>query len=200
MAVETVLNVRRAGLKDIHIAVVKKNSVNEYETDTPIKLGRSISAKVTVKKNVDKTFSDDGVENVVESDGGIDIEIDVNKLTPSEKAILRGATYKNGMLIYNKNDMAKEIAIGWRAKQTNGKYEFVWYYCGKFNNGWSEDYETQQDKIKTQTQKLKGQFYGREKDGNTHSEIDESYLLEEHNSAKSAIESWFTKVQEPIEK
>ena len=195
-----VLKTRRKALKDIYIALVTKNSAIEYATETPTKLGRSISAKVTFKKNVDKTRSDDSVEEVIESDEGIEIEFDVNKLSPEQKAILRGATYKNGMLVYNKDDQAKEVAIGWRARNTNGKYEFVWYYCGKFNGGWSEDYETEQDKIKTQTAKMKGTFYSREKDGNSCVEVDESYLLEEHTSAKSAIQNWFGQVQEPIEK
>ncbi|MGU8698441.1 major tail protein [Clostridium perfringens] len=193
-----VLKTRRKALKDIYIAVVKKNSASEYETDTPVKLGRAISAKVTVKKSTEKTRSDDSVEEIIESDEGTEIEFDVNKLSPEQKAILRGASYKNGMLVYNKDDQAKEVAIGWRAKNTNGKYEFVWHYCGKFNGGWSEDYETEQDKVKTQTAKMKGTFYAREKDGNSCVEVDESYLLEEHNNAKTAIESWFTKVPEPL--
>ena len=195
---EQVLKTRRKALKDIYIAVVKKNSASEYETDTPTKLGRAISAKVTVKKSTETTRSDDSIEEIIENSEGTEIEFDVNKLSPEQKAILRGATYKNGMLVYNKDDQAKEVAIGWRARNTNGKYEFVWYYCGKFNGGWSEDYETEQDKVKTQTAKMKGTFYSREKDGNSCVEVDESYLLEEHNSAKTAIEAWFTKVPEPL--
>lgn len=195
---EQVLKTRRKALKDIYIAIVTKNDATGYTADTPIKLGRAISAKVTVKKSVEQTRSDDAVEEVIESDEGVEIEFDVNKLSMEQKAILRGATYKNGMLVYNKDDQAKEVAIGWRARNTNGKYEFVWYYAGKFNGGWTEDYETEQDKVKTQTAKMKGTFYSREKDGNSCVEVDESYLLEEHTSAKTAIEAWFTKVPEPL--
>lgn len=197
---EQVLKTRRKALKDIYISIVTKNDATGYTADTPVKLGRAIGAKVTVKKSVEQTRSDDAVEEIIESDEGTEIEFDVNKLSPEQKAILRGASYKNGMLVYNKDDKAKEVAIGWRSRNTNGKYEFVWHYCGKFNSGWTEDYETEQDKTKTQTAKMKGTFYAREKDGNSCVEVDESYLLEEHTSAKSAIESWFTKVQEPIEK
>ena len=195
---EQALKTRRKALKDIHIAVVTKNDASNYTVETPIKLGRAISAKVTVKKSVEKTRSDDSVEEIIESDEGTEIEFDVNKLSMEQKAILRGATLKNGMLVYNKDDQAKEVAIGWRARNTNGKYEFVWHYCGKFNGGWSEDYETEEDKIKTQTAKMKGTFYAREKDGNTHVEVDESYLIESNTDAKSAIQSWFTQVPEPI--
>lgn len=195
---EQALKTRRKALKDIHIAVVTKNDASNYTVETPIKLGRAISAKVTVKKSVEQTRSDDSVEEIIESDEGTEIEFDVNKLSMEQKAILRGATLKNGMLVYNKDDQAKEVAIGWRARNTNGKYEFVWHYCGKFNGGWSEDYETEEDKIKTQTAKMKGTFYAREKDGNTHVEVDESYLIESNTDAKSAIQSWFTQVPEPI--
>ncbi|MDK0934313.1 phage tail protein [Clostridium perfringens] len=197
---EQVLKTRRKALKDIYIAIVTKNDATGYTADTPTKLGRAISAKVTVKKSTETTRSDDSIEEIIENSEGTEIEFDVNKLSMEQKAILRGATYKNGMLVYNKDDQAKEVAIGWRARNTNGKYEFVWYYAGKFNGGWSEDYETEQDKIKTQTAKMKGTFYSREKDGNSCVEVDESYLLEEHTSAKSAIQNWFGQVQEPIEK
>lgn len=195
---ETVLKTRRKALKDIYIAVVTKNDSTGYTAETPIKLGRAISAKVTVKKSVEKTRSDDSVEEVIESDEGTEIEFDVNKLSMEQKAILRGAKLINGMLVYNKDDQAKEVAIGWRARNTNGKYEFVWHYCGKFNGGWTEDYETEQDKIKTQTAKMKGTFYAREKDGNSSVEVDESYLIESNSDASSAIKSWFTQVPEPL--
>ncbi len=191
-----VVNTRRCGCKDIYIAIVNKNTATEYETEKPIKLGRALNAKVTTKKTVESTESDDTIEETFESFDSIEIEFDVNKLSPEQKAILRGANYKDGFLINNIEDQAKEVAIGWRARQTNGKYEFVWYYCGKFNSGWDDQYETNGKKPKTQTDKMKGTFYGRQKDGNTSIEVDETFLLESHNDAKSAITDWFSKVQE----
>lgn len=197
---ETVVNTRRMGLRDIHIALVTKNTTESYTTDTPIKLGRAISAKVTVKKTTEKIYSDDNVEEIIENFESADIEIENNKLTPTQKALLRGAKYENGFLVNNANDKAAEIAIGWRAKQTNGKYEFVWYYCGKFNEGQTEEYDTNGDKMKTQTSKLKGTFYQRQKDENYNIEVDESYLAENETEAKEAIKDWFSKVQELVEK
>lgn len=200
MSVEQVVKTRRMGCKDIYIALVTENTATAYKTDTPIKLGRAIGAKVTIKTNVEKTYSDDIVEEVIESFESAEIEIESNKLSPEQKALLRGAKYENGFLINNTNDKAAEIAIGWRAKQTNGKYEFIWYYCGKFNQGFSEEYDTKGDKTKTQTAKLKGTFYGRELDDNYNTEVDETFLLEKHNDAKTAIQDWFSKVQEPVKK
>lgn len=197
---ETVVNTRRMGLRDIYIAKVTANTTETYTTDTPIKLGRAIAAKVTVKKTVEKIYSDDNIEEIIENFESADIEIENNKLTPQQKALIRGAQYDNGFLVNSANDKAAEIAIGWRAKQTNGKYEFVWYYCGKFNEGQTEEYDTNGDKTKTQTAKLKGTFYQRQKDENYNVEVDESYLTLEETEAKEAIASWFSKVQEPVSK
>ena len=199
MTVEQAVKTRRMGCKDIYVALVTENTATSYKTATPIKLGRSIGAKVTIKTNVEKTYSDDAVEEVFETFESAEIEVESNKLSPEQKALVRGATYKNGFLVNNTNDKAAEIAIGWRARQTNGKYEFVWYYCGKFNQGFTEEYDTKADKTKTQTAKLKGTFYGRELDGKYNTEVDETYLIEEHKDAKEAIKDWFSKVQEPVE-
>lgn len=193
---ETVVNTRRMGLRDFHVARVTSNTTDNYTTDTPIPLGRAITAKITVKKTVERLESDDTIEDTIESFESVDVEIETNKLSPEQKALLRGATYKDGFLVNNANDRATEVAIGWRAKQTNGKYEFVWYYCGKFNQGQSEDYETNGSKVKTQTDKLKGEFYKRQKDDNYSIEVDESYLATDATKAKEAINSWFSKVQE----
>ena len=45
---------------------------------------------------------------------------------------------------------------------------------------------------------MKGTFYARDKDGNYKIEVDETYLLDEHKDAKSAIENWFSKVPELV--
>lgn len=196
---ELVVKSRRMGLRDISIALVTENTLSNYTTEAVKKLARSISAKVTEKKKVEKTYSDDGTEEVIETLDSIEVEIELNDLSPEQEALLKGCKFTNGFLVDNQDDMANEIAMGWRAKRTDQKYEFVWLYCGKFNEGATENYETQEDKLKTQTPKLKGTFYPREKDKNWRIRVNESYLQESHTSAKAAIQNWFSKVQEPTE-
>lgn len=197
---EVVVNSRRMGLRDISAALVTTNTIEEYAATQIKKLARSISAKVTEKKKVEKLYSDDGTEEVIETLESVEVEIELNDLSPEQEALLKGCTYDNGFLIDNQDDMANEIALGWRAKRTDKKYEFVWLYCGKFCEGGTETYETMEEKLKTQTPKLKGTFYPRQKDGNWRVRVNESYLLQEHTDAKSVIQSWFSKVQEPVKK
>lgn len=189
---------RRKGLRDIYVAKVTTNNGTTYTTETPIKLARSISAKIDVKRETQELYSDDAIEEVLNSLSSINVEINLNDLSPTQEALLLGCTYENGFLLDNKDDIANEIALGWRAKRTDGKWEMVWLYCGKFSEGNSENYETEKDKIATQTPTLKGTFYAREKDGNFRVRVNESYLEGTYTDAQTAITNWFSAVQEAV--
>lgn len=200
---ETIVRSRLCGLKDIYIAEVTENNGTTYTTKTPVKLARALSAKVSDKFTTEKVYSDDNVEDIVEQYEGTEIDFAVNTLAPQDYAALYENLYKNGFLLKAAGDGAKEIAIGWRAKKRNGKYEFTWYYCGKLERP-EMNYETQEDKTKTQTASLKGTFYARQKEDTIEDkkknlyaiQVDESNLIDGNTAAKTAIADWFSKVQE----
>ncbi|MBC5628523.1 major tail protein [Clostridium sp. NSJ-6] len=200
---ETIVRSRLCGLKDIYIAEVTANNGTTYTTKTPVKLARALSAKVSDKFTTEKVYSDDNVEDIVEQYEGTEIDFSVNTLAPQDYAALYENLYKNGFLLKAAGDGAKEIAIGWRAKKRNGKYEFTWYYCGKLERP-EMNYETQEDKTKTQTASLKGAFYARQKEDTIEDkkknlyaiQVDESNLIEGNTTAKAAIVDWFSEVQE----
>lgn len=201
--INNIVRSRLCGLKDIYVAEVTKNDGETYTTGTPIKLARALSAKVTDKFTQEKVYSDDSIEEIVEQYEGTEIDFSINTLAPQDYALLYENLYKNGFLLKAAGDGAKEIAIGWRAKKRNHKYEFTWYYCGKLERP-DMNYETQEDKVKTQTAGLKGTFYARSKedviDGDKKNlyaiQVDESNLISEDTTAKEAIENWFKSVQE----
>nr|DAF25118.1 MAG TPA: major tail protein [Caudoviricetes sp.] len=188
---------RTKSFKDLHVALLTANTETLYAAGTPVKLARAIKGKVSDKYTSEKIYSDDGVEEITEKYEGTDIEFEVNSLAPQDKQLLFNHLYKNGYLVKNKDDKAPELAVGYRARKLNGKYEFVWYYAGRFGQGFDDNYETEADKITTQTATLKGSFYERKIDGNYAVNVDESNLLEEHTEATAAIKSWFEAVQEP---
>ena len=200
---KTIVRSRVCGLKDIYVARVTTNDNKTYMADTPVKLARALSAKVKDKFTQEKLYSDDAVEEIVDQYEGTEIDFNVNTLAPQDYAILYENLYKNGYLLKAGGDGANEIAVGWRAKKRNGKYEFTWYYCGKLERP-DMNYETQEDKLKTQTPGLKGTFYARQKEDiidnkrkNLYSiQVDESNLIESDTDALSAITKWFSEVQE----
>ena len=117
---ETIVRSRLCGLKDIYVAEVTANNGTTYTTGTPVKLARALSAKVSDKFTMEKVYSDDNVEDIVEQYEGTDIDFSVNTLAPQDYAKLYENLYKNGFLLKAAGDGAKEIAIGWRAKKRNG--------------------------------------------------------------------------------
>lgn len=201
--VKNIVRSRLCGLKDIYVAEVTANNGTTYTTGTPQKLARALSAKVTDKFTQEKVYSDDNVEEIVEQYEGTEIDFSVNTLAPQDYAMLFENLFKHGFLLKAAGDGSKEIAIGWRAKKRNGKYEFTWYYCGKLERP-DMNYETQEDKVKTQTAGLKGNFYARTKEDTIEGkkknlyaiQVDESNLLEADTTAAEAITNWFETVQE----
>lgn len=194
---ENVVRSRNKSFRDLYVAKVTANTNKEYTTDTPVKLARAITGKVSDKFTTEKIYSDDTVEDVTEHYDGTDVEFEVNSLAPQDRALLFGHLYEKGFLVRNKDDKAPEVAVGYRSKKMNGKYEFVWLYVGTFGQGHDDEYETEADKTTTQTATLKGSFYERQMDGNYHISVDEGNLLEGDTTAAEAIKNWFAKVQEP---
>ena len=193
---QQIVRSRTCGCKDFYIAKLIQNTATAYSAETPVKLARAIKAKVDEKWTSEKIYSDDGTEEVINSYEGTDIELEVNQLAPQDRAILFGQLYENGFLTKSSDDAAPEVAVGWRERKLNGKYEFKWFYCGEFAEGISEEANTKEGKLSPTTKSIKGSFYERSLDNLYEISVDESNLVDADTDAKTAIAKWFEKVQE----
>lgn len=187
---------RTCGCKDFYIALVEKNETTEYVAGTPVKLARAIKVKVDEKWSSEKIYSDDGTEEVITSYEGTDVELEINALAPQDRVILFGQLYKHGFLVKTSDDRAPEVAVGWRERKLNGKYEFKWLYVGKFGERLSEEAATKEDKLSPTTKSIKGSFYERSIDNRYEVSVDESNLVTKDTDAATAIKNWFAAVQE----
>ena len=208
---KTIVRSRRCGVKDLYIAKVTANNPTTYTAGKPEKLARAVKVAITDKYTSEKIYSDDGTEEVVTSYEGTDVEIEVNTLAPTDRQALWAHLEANGYLLEAAEDNPAELALGYRTRQLNGKYEFVWLYCGKFDQGNAEEYETIAEKKNHKSATAKASFYERQKvdkinDAATGQpsekhlyrvRVDESNLIGENTDAKAAIGAWFNEVQEP---
>lgn len=193
---ETIKRSRFVGLKDFYVAVVTENTESAYTTDTPVKLARAIKAKISDKRSSEDLESDDGTEETLDAYEGTEVEIEVNSLAPQDLAMIFGHKYENGFLVKSRDDKAPEVALGYRARKLNRKYEFVWLYAGRFAEGKDENRETYGKKPTAQTETVKGTFYERALDGATEIRVDEDNLTAADTTAQEAIKNWFSKAQE----
>lgn len=193
---QQIVRSRTCGLKDFYIALVQSNTATAYTAGTPVKLARAIKAKIDEKWTSEKIYSDDNTEEVITSYEGTDVELEINALAPQDRVILFGQLYEKGFLRKSSDDRAPEVAVGWRERKLNGKYEFKWLYVGKFAEGISEEASTKEGKLSPTTKSIKGSFYERSIDNLYEVSVDESNLVAEDTDAATAIKDWFSKVQE----
>ena len=90
---------RQIGLKDIHIALLTDDDSLGATYETPVKLERAVSAKLSPKVNSENIYSDDAVEDVIASFDSVEVEIELNQLSLSSRAKLQGAKGVKGVLI-----------------------------------------------------------------------------------------------------
>ncbi|MDK2918987.1 MAG: hypothetical protein PWQ37_1720 [Candidatus Petromonas sp.] len=186
---------RQIGLRDIHIAILTQDDNLGVTYDTPVKLERAISAKLTPKLSSENIYSDDTVEDVITAFEGVDVEIEVNQLSLDSRAKLQGAKVVKGVLIESKEDIPPTLALGFKSKKNNGKYRYVWLLKGKFELA-SDEYDTEAERPQPKSAKLKGTFFARDYDGNFRFIADE----DQAGVDQTIIDGWFTSVpDEPVE-
>lgn len=194
---------RICGIRDFCVAEVTTNEVDGYVAGIPTRLAKILKATIKETFTTEYLYADDSVDGTLESLEKVEVEVELNRLTPADITLIFETMYANGFLVKTESDKAKEVAIGFRAKQCNGKYEFNWYYCGKFEMP-ERAYETITSKKTAQTVTLKGTFYARKKEDTVNGKkcnlfgitVDETQLLETNTDAIEAINNWFGEVQE----
>lgn len=190
---------RNLGLKDIYVAVVTKNTKTEYVCEEPQFLCRGIKAKIKIKKSTEKLYSSSELEDSISQFDSAEVELEGDWITAEMEAILKGATLTKGVLTFGADDEGKEVALMYRNKRKNNKYDFQCFYCGKFDEESEDEYETTEDKTKTSTKKLKGTFYSRQVDGKYMSKVYEDELVDATDTdAKTIIQEWFSKVPNQV--
>ena len=103
-------------------------------------------------------FFDDGPGDTASTLGNIEVEIEKNALTTTNKADLLGHVIDaNGGVVYSDNDVPPWVAVGFRTLKSNGKYRYVWMYKGKFADP-EDNSETKADSINFQSDTITGQF------------------------------------------
>ncbi|AJA49529.1 Phi13 family phage major tail protein [Clostridium pasteurianum DSM 525 = ATCC 6013] len=158
---------RQIGLRDVSFAPLTVDPVGGSTTyGTMKKYERSISAKITPKSTSEKQYSDDDIEEIIQKFDSIDVEIELNQLSPATRAFLQGAKLINGILIENKDDVPPWVAMSFRSlKSDKTNYRYVCLLKGQFQLT-ADNYDTDADKLKTQTATIKATFIPRESDGN----------------------------------
>lgn len=118
------------GLSNFHIAVLKQDDASgvEYNKVHHIEGAVSISADPNTESNT--KYADNGAFAVLNSLSDIDVTMAAVDIPTEVKREMYGQKEVNGVLFSNKDDIVKEVALGFEAKIRGGGTRFYWLLKG----------------------------------------------------------------------
>ncbi len=184
------------GLDKLYYAKITEDENGNETYGTPSQLAKAISADLSVELNEATLYADDGQAEIVREFKSGTITLSVDEIGLDIVADLVGAEIdSNGVLISGDNDSAKPVAIGFRARKSNGKYKYYWLYRVLFSIP-ATNLATKGDSITFSTPTIEGTILRRNKP-DTSSKHPWKAEVTESESTKTIVEDWFDAVYEP---
>jgi len=152
------------GLDRLYYSTITEAPTTGEETyAVPVMLAKAISAELSVELAEATLYADDGPSEIVKEFKGGKLTLGVDDIGRAAAEKLTGATADSkGVLISASEDGGESVAIGFRAKKSNGKYRYYWLYKVKFAVP-SDSLATKGDSITFQTPKIEGTVSRRNK-------------------------------------
>jgi phi13 family phage major tail protein len=157
-----------------------------------------MNADLSVELAEATLYADDGAAEIVKEFKNGTLSLGVDDVGASVASDLTGATIDaNGVVVSTSEDGGDPVAVGFRAKKSNGKYKYYWLYRVKFGIP-ATNLATKGDSITFSTPTIEGTILRRNKvDGN--GKHPWKAEVTEGDSAVTAdtITNWYKEVYEP---
>lgn len=186
------------GLDSLYYATITEGENGEETYGTPEALSPAIKADLSVELAEAILYADDAAAEVVKEFKSGKISLGVQELGTDKAAALLGATVDSkGVLMSTAEDVAPPVAIGFRARKSNGKYAYYWLYKVIFAVP-SDSLQTKGDSISFATPTIEGTIMRRNKADTNNNHPWRAFVVDgETGVDASTITSWFTTVYEP---
>ena len=171
------------GLDKLYYASIVEDEAGEETYDTPVQLAKAISAELSVELAEATLYADDGAAEIVKEfkSGTLSLGIDDNKV-----------------LISGGEDGGTPVAIGFRAKKSNGKYKYYWLYRVKFGIP-ATNLATKGDSITFSTPTIEGTVLTRNKADASGKHPWKAEVTEGDTGVSAdTIKNWYSSVYEPV--
>lgn len=186
------------GLDKLYYATITDDENDEEIYGTPTQLAKAISAELSVELAEATLYADDGAAEIVKEFKNGTISLGVDDIGSTTAAALTGVTVdKNNVVVSNSEDGGDPVAVGFRAKKSNGKYKYYWLYRVKFGIP-ATNLATKGDSITFSTPTIEGTVLRRNKPDTSGKHPWKAEVTEgDKDVPASVISSWYTEVYEP---
>ena len=186
------------GLDKLYYAKVTEDTNGDETYDTPVSLAKALQADLSVELTESTLYADDSVAEVVKEfkQGKLSLGVADIGITAAED--LTGAHIdNNGVVISGGEDARAPVAIGFRARKSNGKYRYFWLYRVIFGIP-ATNLQTKGDSITFSTPTIEGTVMRRNKvDGNGNHPWKAEVNEDDTSVAASVVTGWYSQVYEP---
>ena len=186
------------GLDMLHYAKITEDEQGNETYGTPQKLAKAMSADLSVELAEATLYADDGAAEIVKEFKSGTLSLGVDDIGASVASDLTGATIdQNGVVISTGEDGGEPVAIGFRAKKSNGKYKYFWLYKVKFGIP-ATALATKGDSITFSTPTIEGTILRRNKLDGANKHPWKAEVTEGDKTVKAdTIANWYKEVYEP---
>lgn len=186
------------GLDRLYYSKITEGANGDETYAAPVSLAKAMQADLSIELAEATLYADDGPAEVVKEfkSGTLSLGIDdIGKTTAED---LTGAKIDdNGVVVAASEDGGDPVAIGFRAKKSNGKYRYFWLYRVKFGVP-ATNLATKGDSITFSTPTIEGTVLRRNKlDQNGKHPWKAEATEGDADVPATVITGWYTQVYEP---
>ncbi|MGB4823922.1 MAG: major tail protein [Leuconostoc mesenteroides] len=186
------------GLDKLYYAPITEDDKEEETYGTPVSLAKAISADLSVELAEATLYADDGASEIIKEFKNGTLSLGVDDIGTATAAALTGVSVdNNNVVIFASEDGGKPVAIGFRARKSNGKYKYYWLYRVKFGVP-ATNLATKGDSITFSTPTIEGTVLRRNKPDTSGRHPWKAEVTEGETGVEtSVITSWYDSVYEP---
>lgn len=186
------------GLDKLFYAKITEDKDGNETYAAPVQLAKAMTADLSVELAEATLYADDGASEIVKEFKSGTISLGVDDLGGSVASDLTGAVIdSNGVVISTAEDGGDPVAVGFRAKKSNGKYRYFWLYRVKFGIP-ATALATKGDSITFNTPTIEGTILRRNKVDGKGKHPWKAEVTEGDTAVTAAtITNWYKEVYEP---
>ena len=186
------------GLDKLYYAKIAEAENGEETYEKPVQLAKAMSADLSVELAEATLYADDGAAEIVKEFKSGKLTLGVDDIGSTVASDLSGATIDaNGVIVSASEDGGIPVAVGFRAKKSNGKYRYFWLYRVKFGIP-AANMATKGDSITFSTPTIEGTILRRNKADTRGKHPWKAEVTEGDTSVtEETIVNWYNEVYEP---
>lgn len=186
------------GLDKLFYSKITEDTDGNETYETPVQLAKAMSAELSVELAEATLYADDGAAEIVKEFKSGTLSLGVDDIGASVASDLTGATIdENGVVVSASEDGGDPVAVGFRAKKSNGKYKYYWLYRVKFGIP-ATNLATKGDSITFSTPTIEGTILRRNKvDGKGKHPWKAEVTEGDATVSAETITNWYKEVYEP---